>query len=296
VFFSNNAGNSLAIHIDQKRLRSVRESSPAQINLFAVNIREFITFIVCLLSALFFLFTSNKPQADRIRSLVVDFAVTPLSFTKSSSTVSSTKDELKRLRKKNTHLLLENSQLRDAAFENQRLRSMLALKNREEYRLVSAEVIGVSRDTQMRSIILDVGTDDSVAVDMAIISPDGLCGKIVSVGKKSASAQLMLDHNFRVACKIERTRIDGILAFEDGQFCLLKEVQKNADVRIGDVVITSGFSRLFPQKIRVGLVVSVNDKNPSLFKTIQVKPDVDFSRLEEVFVVITENHPEEKTN
>ena len=107
----------------------------------------------------------------------------------------------------------------------------------------------------------------------------------------SSVAQLLVDHSFRVAGRIERTRVDGIVSYEGGDYCLLKEVPRNANVQAGDVVITSGFSEIFPPNIRIGVVKEAKEDLRSMFKTIKLAPAVDFSRIENVFVM-TSLHPD----
>ncbi len=189
------------------------------------------------------------------------------------------------MRRRTTELLLENSRLRQAGLENYRFREMLNMKNESDLRLVAAEIIAFQKGEFAQTIVIDAGARDGIKKNMPIVSPQGLCGKVFRVGEESSTAHLLVDHNFRVACKIERTRADGILSYADGKLCELKQTPKYADVRVGDVVVTSGYTKFFPKNLRVGVVQEVHNEPTSLFKVIKVEPFVNFTRLEEVFVV-----------
>jgi rod shape-determining protein MreC len=95
----------------------------------------------------------------------------------------------------------------------------------------------------------------------------------------------MINRDFRATAKIQRSRVDGIVAWETGQFLLLKNVAKTMDVKPGDVVITSEYSNVFPPNIEIGIIAHVSDETGTLFKQIEIAPNVDFSKLEEVFVM-----------
>ena len=120
---------------------------------------------------------------------------------------------------------------------------------------------------------------------MPVVVPEGLYGKIIRVQKSSSIEELLVDYSFRVAGKIERSRTDGIVSYEGGDYCLLKEVPRNSDVVMGDVVITSGYSQIFPPNIRIGVIKEAKEDLRSMFKAIKLAPSVDFSRSEDVFVL-----------
>lgn len=253
--------------------------------LFAVSRREYFTFLVCLALSLALIFSNNNAQAERLRAILLDAWGSVLQKFSWYRSMQAMQEELSDLRYRTTRLLLENSYLREAALENARLRAMLNFKQRSDFELKGARVIARNQDRFVQSITLNVGTADGIQKDMPVISPAGLVGKIISTGKTFSIAQLVIDHNFRVACKIQRSRVDGILAYENGEVCKLTQVPKNADVRVGDVVVTSELSRLFPHGIMVGVVKDIRKDISSLFLDIEIVPAVDFSRIEEVFVI-----------
>ena len=162
---------------------------------------------------------------------------------------------------------------------------MLKFKEASPYSLVVATVIARDQDPAVRSVIVDVGEREGVQKGDAVILPMGIVGKILHTGESTSLVQLYTDYNFRVACKIQRSRVNGILQQQDSKTSIVTQVPKNADVRIGDLVVTSGYSYVFPAEIQAAKVVEIKTDSPSLFKKIVVEPFVDVTRIEDVFVI-----------
>lgn len=189
------------------------------------------------------------------------------------------------LRELNLVLSEEVSRLREGRLENLRLRRLLDLKERSPYKYVSANIVGKNLQLLRNTITIDVGENDGVKTNMPIVNDEGLVGKIAATGGGYAVGQILLNKELRVSAKIQRSRVDGIIRWEGGRPLTLQNVAKTLDVIVGDVVITSDYSSLFPAGIKIGLVSATREIPGSLFQAIEVTPSVDFSRLEEVFVV-----------
>ena len=119
---------------------------------------------------------------------------------------------------------------------------------------------------------------------MPVITDKGLVGKIVATSTDYSIAQILLNKDLRVSVKDERSRVDGIIAWEGGDRLLMKNVSKSSDVLVGDVIITSEYSNVFPPGIPVGYVTSVGTVD-NLFKKVDVESFTSFVTLEEVFVL-----------
>jgi rod shape-determining protein MreC len=189
------------------------------------------------------------------------------------------------LRRTNVNLADEVNQLREAKLENIRLRRLIGLKETSKFGLISAKVVGKTLDLLRNNITLNVGEKDGLAPGMPIITEAGLVGKVAATSSNYAIGQIILNSDFRASARVQRSRVDGILTWEGGQYSLLKNVAKTLDVRTGDMVETSDYSTLFPPNIRIGVVASVTEQPGSLFKRIEVENAVDFATLEEVFVI-----------
>lgn len=196
----------------------------------------------------------------------------------------SLESENQLLRRANIELADEANTLREAKLENLRLRRLLGLKEKLPFEIVAAQVIGKNLTLLRNTLTIDIGEAQGIKPLMPVISDGGLVGLVVSVSRHYAIVNLLLNIDFRASAKIERSRVDGIIAW-DGKSLYLKDVAKTLDVKTGDVVITSSYSSAFPPDIRIGVVSDVERQPGTLFKTILVIPSVDFVKLEEVFVL-----------
>jgi rod shape-determining protein MreC len=188
------------------------------------------------------------------------------------------------LRKMNIDLADEVNQLREARLENIRLRELLGLKQPVPYKLIGGKVIGKDLTLLRNTITLDVGRLDDVQVFMPVVGDGGLVGVVSSISDHYAVVRILLNVDVRASAKVQRSRVDGIIAC-DGTSLLLTNVSKTLDVQAGDVVITSEYSSTYPPGIRIGIVSEVTEQRGTLFKKVIVTPGVDFVKLEEVFVV-----------
>lgn len=196
------------------------------------------------------------------------------------------KQENDALREINIRLADEVNQLREAKLENMRLRGLLGFKDTTRSELLAARVVGRNYNLLRQTITLDVGGRDGVRPRMTVMNERGLVGLVSDVTGGYSVVTLILNTRFRASAKVQRSRVDGIIAW-DGRNVLLTNVAKTMDVKPGDVVITSEYSSTFAPGIRIGIVADVTDEEGSLFKQIRVIPSVDFVRLEETFVVLS---------
>ena len=203
------------------------------------------------------------------------------------------RDENKRLREKVVELTLRNSWLKEEHLENQRLRELLEFRSSLDLGVIPAELLSTEPNRRYFSILIDKGTGDGVRRNMPVINLQGLVGKVVEASFSSAVVQLMFDPNFRASAQDQATRVWGIIKPRSGSSLLLDNVPRREEIRVGDRIITSGLGGIFPPGISIGVVTAVeSEEEPSQisrsygnFKTIQVAPYVDFSRLEELFVI-----------
>jgi len=191
------------------------------------------------------------------------------------------------LRRANVELADQANRLREERLENIRLRQLLGLRQQLPFDLVAGQVVGKNLTLLRNTMTIDIGIADGVQTLMPVISDGGLVGIVVSVSPHYAIVNLLVNIDFRASAKIERSRVDGIIAW-DGKNVTLKNVAKTLDVKVGDVVLTSTYSSTFPADIRIGVVNEVRERPGTLFKTIIVTPSVDFVKLEEVFVLTSE--------
>jgi len=195
------------------------------------------------------------------------------------------RSEVEELRGRVAQLAYENALMKEAYLENFRLRRLLNFKERSPYRLIPAEVTGKNYEGFSHALILNVGRVEGVEKDLPVVTDKGLVGRVVVVGHTYSVVQLLSDINFRVSALVQRSRVVGVVAPQsDGGFKLLY-VPLGSDVRRGDVLVTSGYSEIFPQGLKIGVVTEVFHPESSLFEEIFVQPAEDLEKLEEVFLL-----------
>ncbi len=190
------------------------------------------------------------------------------------------------LKRELKELKVKLNMYREAELANQRLRALLNFKTSIATPLLPAEVVAFDPSGWFQTILIDKGSNDGLVRDMAVVSADGLAGRVIEVSQHHAKVLLILDVNSAVDGLIQRSRARGVLVGFDHDRCLLKYVQRNEDVQVGDQVITSGMGGVFPKGLLLGKVREVVRGNSGLFQSVEVEPAVNFSRLEEVMVVV----------
>ena len=248
--------------------------------------KEYFLLLLYVLLSILLLALSDTPQIRAIRSLTIStigvaedaFGFIPNYF--------QLRSENRILREQNLTLSEELIRLREAKLENIRLREMLDLKERSPFTYRGATVVGKTLNLLQNTITIDVGQDDGIMPNMPIVTDEGLVGRVISTSPRYAIGQILWNKDFRASAKVERDRVDGILQWEGGEHLSLKNVAKTLDVQVGDVVITSEYSSIYPRGIRIGVVSTTSQTPGALFQTIEITPGVDFSRLEQVFVIV----------
>jgi len=266
---------------------ALREKLLDKPNEFLVSRRDYFTLILAIVVSLIFIFNSDQPQIEAVRSWFIEQAAGLQQRVSWYRGLIGLREESDRLRQRATELMLENGTLREALLENHRLRRLLEFRERTPQRLLSARVIAKLEQAVNREMELDVGRRHGVERNMPVVTPAGLAGKILAVRETTSTMQVIENLNFKASARVLRSREFGIVEFQERTGLILTSVAKNSDVTPGDVVVTSEISALFPQGIRIGIVNTVTDDNPSLFRDITLNPDVEVSQLEEVFVVIS---------
>ena len=149
---------------------------------------------------------------------------------------------------------------------------------------MGAEIIAFSPGASSNAILIDKGTDYGLIPDLAVITPAGAVGKIVSVFHNSSQVMLLTDPSSGVGTMLERSRTQGVLKGAGNNLCQLDYVMNEELVSPGDAVVTSGLDQIYPKGLPVGTVLKVGDGN--IYKTIVVRPAAKLDSLETVLVVL----------
>jgi rod shape-determining protein MreC len=177
-------------------------------------------------------------------------------------------------------------QQRELELENQRLRELLEFKRSLPSPAVPAEIIGKDPSAWFKTVIIDKGRADGLRRGMPVVSALGVVGQIIEVSGRQSRLMLIIDRNSGADALVQRTRARGIVKGTSQDECYLDYVLHADDVRVGDLVVTSGYDGVYPKGLLIGTVGAVDFKGGDFFKEIQITPAVDFDRLEEVLVIL----------
>lgn len=195
-------------------------------------------------------------------------------------------DENRRLNKENESLKQDLNQYREGYLEGLRLQKLLALKEKIRYPLVAARVVGRDQSSLLKTIFIDKGTSHGLRVDLPVIADQGVVGRIIEASAHISKVLLLTDENSNIDVLVQDTRIQGIVQGAGSLGYSLKYVPKTETVNIGNIIITSGLSGLFPKGLLIGSVKNVDKTDSGLFQKIDVAPFVDFAKIEEVMVIV----------
>ncbi|MGZ4777825.1 MAG: rod shape-determining protein MreC [Thermoanaerobaculia bacterium] len=194
------------------------------------------------------------------------------------------------LRNKVASLTTENLKLRQSEGDLRRLRSLLGYSEQFDLQTSLAHVLMLDTSSRFKSLIIDKGSSGGVEVNDVLVNANGLIGRVVLTTKDMAKVQIITDSNSAVGALIERTRRQGVIRGDGSGAAQMYDVPSLSDVQPGDTVLSAGIDGVFPKGIPIGVIVRA-EKGQDLFKTIVVRPAVDFGLIEEVIVIHTRKIP-----
>lgn len=181
---------------------------------------------------------------------------------------------------------LDSAMCHEIRLENRCLRALLDLRSRSPYVLFPAEILSRGARGLPGSVHLNVGSDQGCRRNLALIAGGCAAGRLAAAGRSASVGQLLNDPSSRISAMVRRSRVLGIVHWLYGNVFTLNGVPANSDVAVGDTVITSGYSDIYPKGLPVGHICEVRPDESGLFLDIRLYPAVDFSTLETVFVML----------
>jgi len=181
-------------------------------------------------------------------------------------------------------------QLDELRQENERLTALLDFKQMmtDSHEMIAAKVISRDPGNWFGDITLNRGARDGVGENMAVMTSDGLVGRVVSVSNNTCQVLLITDPRSGVGALIQETRTSGIVegnTVTSGMTTMI-HIPNSVEVEAGQVVITSGFGSIYPKNLPIGNIVNIHSEPSGLFNSAEVKPFADLSRLEEVLIIL----------
>ena len=183
---------------------------------------------------------------------------------------------------------LENDifELSEIQKENQRLKQLLQFGKDIPRKKVLAQVVGWDASNEFKVLRINKGKDDGIELLSPVITMTGLVGYVYRITSNYSDILTILDQNNRVDSIVASTRSHGIVEGLSRHKCRLKYVIRTQEVEVGDEVLTAGLGNIYPKGIKVGRITDIDKENYGITQAIEVTPSVDFSRLEEVLVLL----------
>ena len=193
--------------------------------------------------------------------------------------------ENKILSKKVTFLSLELKRYESLAEENNRLRDMLEFKDKTDYDTISAEVVARNPNNWVSSFYLNKGEQEGLKPGCAVCSAEGLLGKVTDIGEHLSTVMLIDHPGFKTGGMLKSSRINGIIAGGGAERVKILYLPVDADIKVGEEVVTSGLSGIFPEGILIGKISSVQKSKTGLYQYAFIKPAADPYIQEEVLCI-----------
>ncbi len=195
-------------------------------------------------------------------------------------------------RQQNVEVMRTNRELRaqlvavnETMLENRRLKKLLDFVEDDPRKVLPALVVAEDASSWSRTIVVDKGSSHGVHEGEPVVVAEGVVGRVIKVATNSSRVLLVTDASSSVAGLVQRTRTRGVVR-GNGRSLNFDYALRNDPVEKDDLVITSGMGGIFPKGLVVGRVVAVQRNEFGLFQQIDLMPAVDFSRLEEVLILM----------
>jgi len=251
-------------------------------NLIALIVRfgSFLTFLVLEILCLILIVTYNPSQRDIYLNSSNLFAGSILSQRNKIDKYLSLEETNEKLQKENAELKEEMLLLKGFNQENN-------IDTTLKFELIPAAVIKQEYRLRNNHITLDKGLSSGIEKDMGVISSDGIVGIVKGVSKNYARAMSILNMDTRIGAMIKSTGHFGPLVWKgsDPQFAILESIPRYAEITVGDTIITSGHSTIFPKGINIGRVESFDLVSGTSFYALKVKLTTDMTKLDYVYVI-----------
>jgi rod shape-determining protein MreC len=251
---------------------------------FFVSHRNLSSLAVTVFVSLWMLSSSSTRQQNIVRVLTLSVFYPFQFYFNQTTRIKNVFAENRTVKETNASLAVKVAQLTEAGRENERLSEMLGIAKQFSYTLVPARVVVRDPSFISRSAIINVGRDQGILPYMPVMTSRGAAGKIVQVMGRMSLVQLILDPSNRTGVMVQRSREIGILETENGNDFFIM-FRAHADVNVGDTIITSGLGGIYPKGLLAGRVAKLTENRDPIFKRAIISPEVDFDKLEEMFVI-----------
>ena len=246
--------------------------------------KDFVALLISTILSLVLFFNSNSQTVIAVQSDLSAFLKTVAYPQKWYLDILSVKESNKYLKKILVMNNIEIAKLDSYKIENIKLREMLGFKQSKLWNLVPANVTN-RNSSSVRTIMVDVGANDSIYQDSPVLDIYGLVGKVRAVSNGTSQVQLVNDKNFSVSVRVGSDQSLANFIPTVDRYGILQGVRKSMDLSEGEIAYTSGISEIYPANIPVAKVISVNKDNNRPFQDVGVEILSDLNNLNYIFII-----------
>lgn len=252
------------------------------------RIRDWVVLFVLLVASIGVMLAQNEPIVRTLRATALDTTAWVESQFAWAGGFFRALDENRFLREENIQLASEVARSREAMYENERLRSMIAFVDSSEYDLLPARIVSKDLTRQQNFLTLDVGRRDGVEEGMAVVDERGVIGRVELVSENYARVMPYLNVDFRIPARVQEIRSEGIVRWEGNRYdhILMEHVVKTDPVEPGHLVIVSGYSTTFPEGYPIGVVDSVAVRTGRNERYVYIRPAAPLDKTSFAFVIL----------
>ncbi len=204
--------------------------------------------------------------------------------------------DLINIKTENRELKVEIAELRaqlgsmtELKVENERLNKLLGFRQASNMDLLAAKVVGKDLLLDHQTLSVNRGTSHGVKKNMAALTVGGVVGYVFRADLYTSQILLLTDRYAAIDSLVQRSRARGIVEGNSRDITILKYVKRGDDVKVGDLVVTSGMYNIFPKGFPIGIVNQVNKSQYGMTQELELTPAVDPLNLEELFIVLNAN-------
>jgi rod shape-determining protein MreC len=248
------------------------------------SFKEYIILILLLTVGLITLSFNESSSIKNVRAAAFGSFASVSSVVTNLLNTANVKNENERLREVNAELMLHVSRLREYAITNEELKGLLHLKDTLKYPLINARVVSRAISVSQNTVTINSGENQGVRAGMPVINDRGLIGIVQNTSENFSIVRTLKNIDLKITVKNERSRVDGIMKW-NGDNLVIVDVPKTYDIEAGDRIVTSDLSSIISIPVPVGLVKELSKVETGIFNEVTIDPFVDFSKVENVFVI-----------
>ena len=256
-------------------------------------------FIVLEVISLVSLVKFNKYQGSVYFTTANDIAGGWYSITSGVTSFFDLKKENDRLEQENEALRKRLNDLRSGLRDDENTKEILSEKNRDlrSYDFVGAHIVNATLHKANNVFTIDRGTNDGIKEQNGVVCSSGVVGVVYKCSGNYSIVVPVINEKSIISCRLDTTNYFGTLQWQMGstQFSYLNDIPRHADIKVGMLVETNGFSDIFPEHIPIGKVSKIDDSADGLSFCLTVKLFTDFSKLRNVSVITNYTRKERKS-